>query len=121
MIHTTVPWRAYGAHPHATRPLCTVTAFPLGGGRQPQAPIAPPSCICTGSVAESAPTMHTAAPATTGALADLASVSASSRRLTGSGKAAVLGHARMRQFDTTIAGHLDCCATTGAMLKAGLP
>jgi len=48
-------------------------------------------------------------------------VSASSRRLTWSGKAADMFHARMRQFDTTIAGHLDCCATTGAMLKAGLP
>ena len=121
MIHTTVPWRAYGANPHATRPLCTFTSFPLGGGLQPQAPFARQSCICTGIVAECAQTMHTAATATTGALDDLARVSASSRRLTWSGKAADMFHARMRQFDTTIAGHLDCRATTGAMLKAGLP
>lgn len=84
-------------------------------------PFARQSCICTGIVAECAQTMHTAATATTGALDDLARVSASSRRLTWSGKAADMFHARMRQFDTTIAGHLDCCATTGAMLKAGLP
>ena len=84
-------------------------------------PFARQSCTCTGIVAECAQTMHTAATATTGALDDLARVSASSRRLTWSGKAADMFHARMRQFDTTIAGHLDCCATTGAMLKAGLP
>lgn len=97
------------------------TSFPLGGGLQPQAPFARHSCICTGIVAECAQTMHMASTATTGALDDLARVSASSRRLTWSGKAADMFHARMRRFDATIAGHLDCCAATGAMLKAGLP
>ena len=121
MIHTTVPWRAYGAHPHATRPLCTFTSFPLGGGLQPQAPFARQSCICTGIVAECAQTMHTAATATTGALDDLARVSASSRRLIRRGKADDIWLWRMCWRVPSRARHTEACATTGAMLKAGLP